>query len=375
MSAPTAIRTVAILGAGAGGCAVAADLTRRGCEVRMFSRSGSSIAPIAARGGVEFEGALGEGLAPVSLASDDIGAVMNEAELVMVVVPTHAHEAMGALLAPHLSAEQILFLTPGHTLTLVPNVLRRHGIERPRHCESGTLPYICRSSAPGRVRITKASEHIVFGVFPARETESIVARIRPLFPAIKPAANILETVFPYTNAIHHPPAALCNVGRIETTHGDYYHYYDGISPSVGRLIDALDRERLRIAAALGARAEPFVDYFHRAGYTTEAARATGLAYEAFHQSEPDRWIRAPASLDHRFFNEDIPYGLVLLTELGRAAGVPTPTADHIVHLSAVATGRDYRALGLTLERLGLAGISRQALLKLLDFGFEGNPSP
>ncbi|MFM9881414.1 MAG: NAD/NADP octopine/nopaline dehydrogenase family protein [Burkholderiales bacterium] len=365
-----AIRTVAILGAGAGGCAVAADLTQRGCTVRMFSRRESSIAPIAMRGGVEYEGALGEGFAAVTIASTDIGRVMQGAELVMLVVPTHAHETMAALLAPHLAPEQILFLAPGHTLTLVPNVLRQSGIEAPRHCESGTLPYICRKSSAIRVRITKASEHIVFGVFPSAETEAIAARIHPLFPAIKPAANILETVFPYTNAIHHPPAALCNVGRIEATQGDYTHYYEGISPSVGRLIDALDRERLAIAAALGARAERFVDYFFRAGYTTEAARASGLAYEAFHQSEPDRWIRAPASLDHRFFHEDVPYGLVLLTELGRAAGVPTPTALHIVHLAGIATGHDYRAEGLTLERLGLTGVGRDALIKLLDFGFK-----
>ncbi len=366
----SALRTVAILGAGAGGCAVAADLTRRGCIVRMFSRGESSIAPIAARGGVEYEGALGEGFAPVSIASDDIGRVMEGAEIVIVAVPTHAHEAIAARLAPHLVSDQILFLTPGHTLTLVPNVLRRAGIAEPRHCESGTLPYICRKSSPVRVRITKASEHIVFGVFPSTDTEAVAARIRPLFPAIKTAANILETVFPYTNAIHHPPAALCNIGRIEATQGDYTHYYDGISPSVGRLIDSLDRERLAIAAALGARAERFVDYFFRAGYTTEAARASGLAYEAFHQSEPDRWIRAPASLDHRFFHEDVPYGLVLLTELGRAAGVPTPTAAHIVHLAGIATGRDYRAEGLTLDRLGLAGLGRDALIKLLDFGFK-----
>ncbi|MFN0304964.1 MAG: 2-dehydropantoate 2-reductase N-terminal domain-containing protein, partial [Burkholderiales bacterium] len=93
----SAIRTVAILGAGAGGCAVAADLTQRGCAVRMFSRRESSIAPIATRGGVEYEGALGEGFAPVSIASDDIGHVMQGAELVMLVVPTHAHEAMATL--------------------------------------------------------------------------------------------------------------------------------------------------------------------------------------------------------------------------------------------------------------------------------------
>ena len=364
---------VAVLGAGAGGCAITVDLVRRGCEIRIASRSDASIAPIAARGGVEHEGVLGEGFAPVALATTDFARAMAGAELVIVAVPTHAHEATAERLAPHLRPEQLLMLAPGHTLTLVPNVLRRHGIAAPRHCETGTLPYICRKASPARVRITKASEHIVFGVFPARDRDPIVERIRPLFPAIKPAANILETVFPYTNAIHHPPAALCNVGRIEATGGDYYHYYDGISPAVGRIIDALDRERLAIAAALGAHAERFVDYFFRAGYTTAAARDSGLAYEVFHQSEPDRWIRAPGSLDHRFFNEDLPYGLVLLTELGRAAGVATPAADQVIQLASIATGKDYRASGLSLARLGLAGLDRDRLMRLLDCGYGEEP--
>jgi opine dehydrogenase len=194
--------------------------------------------------------------------------------------------------------------------------------------------------------------------------------MRPVFPAIKPAVSILETVFPYTNAIHHPPAVVCNVGRIEATGGDYYHYYDGITPSVGRLIDTLDRERLAVAAALGAKADRFVEYFYKAGYTTTAARDAALAYEAFHQSEPDRWIRAPASLDHRFLNEDVPYGLVPLAELGHLAGVPTPTMDHLIHLASVASGRDYRASGLTLARMGVAGVSDQVLHRLLTEGYE-----
>ena len=363
------IRSIAILGAGNGGCAAAADLTQRGFEVRLFSRTPTTIAPIKARGGVEHEGVLGEGMAPVAIATSDAGEAMAGADLVILMVPTHAHESIAAIAGPHLRPDQLLLASPGHTALLIPTVLRRRGIARPRHCETATLPYICRMSAPGRVRITKASHHIVFAAFPARETEAVAARMRPVFPAIKPVASILETVFPYTNAIHHPPATIGNVGRIEATAGEYYHYYDGISPSVGRLIDALDRERSSVAAALGAKAERFIDHFFKAGYTTAAAHETGLAYEAFHQSEPDRWIRAPASLEHRFLDEDIPFGLVPLAELGRLAGVATPTMDHLIHIASVATGKDYREIGLTLARLGLAGLSREQVGRLLHDGF------
>lgn len=370
MANTTPIRTIAILGAGNGGCAAAADLTKRGFEVRLSSRSEERIGPIERRGGVEYEGVLGDGFAPVAVITTDAAEAMAGSDLVILMVPTHAHEAMATIAAPHLKLDQLLLASPGHTGLLIPEVLRRHGVRRPRHAETGTLPYICRMSGPARVRITKASEHLVFGVFPAVDTAAVVERMQPVFPAITPAADILETVFLYTNAIHHPPATICNVGRIEATGGDYYHYSEGITPSVGRLIDVLDRERLAVAAALGARVERFIEYFYKAGYTTTGARDSGLAYEAFHQSEPDRWIKAPATLDHRFLNEDIPYGLVPLAELGRLAGVPTPTMDHLIHLACLASGKDHRTSGLTLERMGLAGLSRQALSRRLMEGYE-----
>jgi opine dehydrogenase len=360
---------VAVLGAGNGGCAVAADLGRRGFAVRLWSRSGERLAPIRERGGVAYTGVLGEGFTPVAVVTTEAAEALAGAELVVLAAPTSAHETLAALAAPHLGPGQLLLATPGHTLTLIPTVLRRHGVRRPVVAETGTLPYICRMAGPATVRITVAARHLAFAAFPARETERARARVARAYPAVQPVPSVLDTVFLYGNAIHHPPATLLNAGRIEATGGDYHHYHDGITPAVGRLIDRLDEERRAVAAALGVETPRFVDHFFRMGYTTAAARDTGLAYEAFHQSEPDRWIRAPASLAHRFLDEDVPFGLVPLAELGRFAGVATPGMDHLIQLASVATGTPYRARGLTLPRMGLAGTTREALQRVLTDGF------
>jgi opine dehydrogenase len=357
------------MGAGAGGCAAAADLGRRGFQVRLCGRTPGKLTPLVERGGVEYAGEWGEGFAPIPLVTTDVGEALAGAGLVVLMGPTHAHEAMAAAVAPHLRPEQVLVAAPGHTLLLVPETLRRHGVRQPVTCETGTLPYICRLEGPARVRVTRVARRLAFAAFPARETERLRGAVAPAFPAVYPVPTVLDTVFLYMNAIHHPPATLLNAGRIEATGGDYCHYHDGITPAVGRLIDRLDGERRAVAAALGVATPPFVEQFHRMGYTTDAARATGLAYEAFHQSEPDRWIRAPASLAHRFLEEDVPFGLVPLAELGRLAGVPTPGMEHLIHLAATATGQDFRARGLTLPRMGLAGVTRQRLARLLADGF------
>ena len=361
---------IAIIGAGHGGCAAAGDFGRQGFRVRLWSRSDHTLAHLRHRGGIELSGEPGEHFVPIPLITNDIGEAVRGARVVMLCVPTQAHGEIAARLAPCLEQGQIVLAAPGHTVLLIPNVLRANGVVRPVVAETATLPYICRMDGPGRIRINRRARALPFAVFPGREMGRVRPVIERFLPAVRPVKNILATVFPYGNAIHHPPATLCNAGRIEATRGDYYHYYDGITPAVGRLIDTLDEERRAVGAALGIDVVPFVENFFRMGYTTEAARDAGIAYEAFHQSGPDRMIRAPGSLDHRFLNEDVPFGLVPLSGLGRFAGVPTPSMDHMIHLASVATGTDFRANGLTLERMGLAGLDRDALTNLLENGFE-----
>jgi opine dehydrogenase len=364
------ISSVAIVGAGNGGCAAAVELTQLGVEVRLCGRSAATIAPLQAKGGVEHEGALGEGFASIPIITTDTGEAMRGADGVIVMGPTQAHVAMAQAIAPHLKPEQVLFAAPGHTLTLLAHTLREAGHARPVTCETSTLPYICRKVTAERVKISRRAGRLKFAAFPAAQTDELAERLKPLFPAIAPVASLLDTVFPYTNAIHHPPAMLCNLGRIESTGGDYHHYYDGITPSVGRIIDALDDERCKLAAAFGCVVDSLPEYFFELGYTDEHGRSGGTAYATFHNSEPNRWIRAPASVDHRFFDEDVPYGLVPLTELGRLAGIAMPACHAVIALASIATGHDYAQAGLTLQRMGIAGLTVAELQALLAHGYD-----
>lgn len=365
----SSIRTVAIIGAGNGGCAAAVDLMQRGFDVRLYGRSVTTVAPLQARGGIAHEGVLGDGFTDVPLITTEPADAMRGADAVILMGPTQAHVSMAKTVAPHLHPEQILFAAPGHTLTLLPYTLRQHGHTEPVTCESATLPYICRKVADDRIRISRKAAVMRFAAFPATRTAELAARLQPLFPAISPVPTLLDTVFPYTNAIHHPAALLCNIGRVESTGGDFYHYYEGITPSVGRIIDALDGERRTLAAAFGCHVDSLADYFFQIGYTNDAGRDGGTAYSTFHYSEPNRWIKAPSSIDHRFFNEDIPYGLVLLTELAALAGVPMPTADAVIALASIAAGKSYRETGLTLEKMGISGFSVERLRALLERGY------
>ena len=363
------IHNVAILGAGNGGLAATVDLTIRGFSVGLWSRSIETLRPIQMRGGIEYSGVFGEGFIEPTLVTKDLGEVLFEAELVIIMLPTSAHFEIGESLAPFLTKEQTVLLAPGHTLTILPAALHAGGVISPEFCEVGTLPYICRKDEYAHVKISKCSDYLPFAAFPINRTDEMFSLVQKVFPKIHALASPLGTVFTYMNAIHHPPATICNAGRIENTDGDFFHYFEGITPSVGHLIDYFDTERRAVAMALGVETKTFVDHFHKMGYTTDEARETGLAYEAFQQSVPDRFIKAPKSLDHRFLDEDIPYGLVLLSELASLAGIKTPSIDAMIHLAEVCTGKPYSIEGLTLERLGLKDKNVDDLKHILNNGF------
>src|SRR5262249_25537150 len=151
------------------------------------------------------------------------------ADLVLIMAPTHAHEDVAKTIAPHIAPEQLVMAAPGHTLLLIPNAIRKAGGQLGTYCDSSSLPFICRKSSPSRIRITRVAQILYFAAFPGEQVDAVAERVRPVLPNIQPRPSLLHTVFPYTNAIHHPPALLLNVGRVESTAGDYHHYYDGIT--------------------------------------------------------------------------------------------------------------------------------------------------
>jgi opine dehydrogenase len=294
------------------------------------------------------------------------------ADLIMLVVPSIAHETYARALAPLIDDGQPILLNPGHTgggLHFL-HELRLAGYRGAvRSCETVTLTYITRMEGPATVNIYSYTNRLRFAALPGRHGDALFALIKPLYPNIVAATSVLETGLGNLNAIFHPPGMMMNAGWLERTGGDFLFYREGFTPAVGRVAAAVDAERMAVARALGVPAIPFLDIFYQAGLTTEAARDSGDIARACEESEPNRTIKAPPRLDHRYIHEDIGYGLVPMAALGRLAGVATPAMDALVTLASLALGIDFARDGLTLERLGLAGKSPSELAR---YAYEGD---
>src|ERR1700712_3597156 len=103
------IETVAVLGAGHGGHAAAADLVQRGFNVRLHARNEKNLSAIRRQGGIVMRG-IHDGVAPLTQITTDIAEAVDGADVIMLVVPSVAHQSYARMLAPILRPEQILFL-------------------------------------------------------------------------------------------------------------------------------------------------------------------------------------------------------------------------------------------------------------------------
>jgi opine dehydrogenase len=368
-----AIRKVAVLGAGHGGCAAAADLAHRGFGVSLYTRSRVRLEPIIQQGGLRMTGAAGEAFVPLPLVTDDLAAAVAGAEVLLVTVPLSAHPFYARALAPLVRPEQVIVLNPGHMgggLYIAHEIYRLSGRYGLRLCEFATLTYGCRMKGPAWINIYLITRNLLFAAFPGKFQSQLYEAVKPLYPEIVPAKNILETGFLDINAIEHPPQILCNAGWVEHTAGEYLFYYEGTTPSVGQVIDAVDRERIAVAAAARVPTKPFVQYFYESGYTTAGAAQTGTAYAALQESAPNRWIKGPKNLDHRYVHEDVGWGLVPWSEIGRVLGVCTPVMDALITLASVMNEIDYRREGLTLAKMGLEGKDITSLERYLYEGIS-----
>jgi opine dehydrogenase len=152
-----------------------------------------------------------------------------------------------------------------------------------------------------------------------------------------------------------------NAALIERTKGDFPFYEEGVTPAVGRLIEAIDQERIAIGQGLGIEVFPEPETGQRQGYMNETTYYRGYA-----EAPGFRGIKAQKSLNHRYLNEDVGYGLVFWQQLGEQIGVDTPNIAAVIQVASTLMGRDYLAEApRTMKTLGLSGYSVDELGQLL----------
>ena len=204
---------------------------------------------------------------------------------------------------------------------------------------------------------------------PGNRIAAVFPLLSQLFPQAVAAPNILRTGFTNANAMLHVANCVANAGRIEN--GESYKFYaKGVTPAVARLYDAINAERVAVAAALGASVPTLSDWFDRVYGVREATLDETCRRLTYSSDGPYQATGTPKSLDHKFITEDVPTGLIPMSALGAAAGVSTPAIDALVEVVRSMTGKDFAEEARTLERLGLSGMDGPQICRVVEQGFS-----
>ncbi|MEI2384436.1 NAD/NADP octopine/nopaline dehydrogenase family protein [Breoghania sp. JC706] len=356
---------IAVLGGGNGSYAAAADLSDAGHEVRFWRRDADGFRSLLETKTIRLRDAEGTRDVALALPTLDIGEAVRGADLIVVPTPAFAQADIAALLAPHLSDGQVIFLPPGTFGSYVMmKVLRDKGCAAEvMIAETGTLPWLARKHGADEVAITTRASRLPTGVMPARLTDKAIAVISEAFPqAIEPIEDALSGALMNAGPIIHPPLIFMNAGPIE--HFDRWDIHnEGTQPSIRRVHDALDGERIAVREALGYGAPHFPLADH---YETSNWMYGNLAHDKLVDSGD--WHEKLDFSTHRYLQEDTRMGLSFLVSVGEWAGVPVPVAAGLLAIASAVAGDDFRTSGRTLKTLGLDGMSRADMTVLLGQG-------
>ena len=171
------------------------------------------------------------------------------------------------------------------------------------------------------------------------------------------AAGIFQTTLQNGNPVIQPAVTLLDAVLIERTGGDFMFYEEGVTEAVGRVMQAVDDERLAIAQALGVAIVAEPDLGVRQGYMVEPSYSTGYS-----TALGFRGIKAHNELHHRYLTEGVGYSMVVLTDLARHVSVSALTMDAVIGIASVVAGEDFAAEHA--RTMGLSGLTREQLAAL-----------
>ena len=357
---------IAVIGAGNGGTAIAGYLSSCGVSVNLCDLFPQYLDGIRAAGGIELTEGGQTKRYGLNMITDCVAEAILGVRLIMVVTPSFTHRMIAESCADTLSSGQVVILNPGRTGGALEflSVIRNKGCTSDvTIAEAQTLIYSCRKTGPASVEIYGVKKEVSLGAFPSNRTDDVLSLLKPYYPQFVPAKNCLETSLSNIGALFHPTPVLLNIGRIENDNNGFRYYWDGITPSVAKLVAKIDHERSAVAQAYGVQIQSAEEWLKNS-YETHGDDL----YELIQNNPAYADIKAPRTIEARYVTEDVPMSLVPISELGKIAGVPTPNIDAVIQLTSTIYCRDFRAEGRNAEKLGISGMNNEQVAHYFETG-------
>jgi len=368
---------IGILGGGNGAFITAADLTLRGfnvniCEVPKFEKN-ITLAKKRQEIKLEIKGnpGLKGGIAKLNKVTTDIKEAIEDRDIIFVIVPAFAQKVFAEIGADFFNPNQLVVLEPGNFGGSIEfaNILISKGVKiLPTLVESECMIYSGFKNDSGSVWVSGYKDGMKIAAYPGKFTDKALAALKEIYPKLERTNNILETGLSNINTVLHAPILALNAGWAEQPGVKFQFYWQGCTETVGRVVETIEQERIEIGKAIGVNLTPSRDillkwYGHQGASGDNIAEVcrTNLAY---------KWDYAPNTMKHRFFMEDIPYGMIPMEEVGKLVNVRTPLITAVIEIGSLLANEKFRAIARNFEKLGLQGLNKEKLLEKMYTGGE-----
>ena len=392
---------VAVLGGGSVGRTCAADCKLAGNTVRLFD-----IQPFAEKSlkylektGVTLVGTPKNkygfsrlGNAKFDMVTDDMAKAVDGVKLILVCIPSVAHEAFFEQLAPLLKDGQIVHIIPDNYGSLRLRKKLRETGSRAKVIIGGwsSAPYGTRIVTEGGVPTPE--QYLVYraitlrgAALPDADSDDLLESTRYLgcFDSITQGdgpvkgKTVLDIGFSNVNPVIHVPGTVLgasvmeNFGRIYGGHDRFQYsiYSHAFCPSLSEVQVAFYEEETALAEAIGVDLAryPREDFFSRASILGPEYMGEGCIIP-FEEQWPTGFTTGPFTIQNRYITEDVPVGCHVYHELGKKFGIVTPVIDSMITIASVMTGQDFYKTGVKLEDLGIGHLDKDQLLKYLNEG-------
>ncbi|MDJ0631287.1 MAG: NAD/NADP octopine/nopaline dehydrogenase family protein [Rhodobacter sp.] len=356
---------IGIAGAGSIAFGTAALLKDNGHDTMLWSPSGAGTKALAGGRPLAATGGLEVGFSPRIASS--AAQLASENDILLIALPAYGHKAVMDALAAYIGPRHRVIISSHASLgaLYLGDLLATRGVSVPITAW-GTTAVTARRLSPSEVRVNTVRKLVDLCTVPDAASHTEHALCQRLFgDRFQPRDGLLAISLSNLNPQNHMGIALGNMTRMER--GETWSQGQNVTPNVGRLLEALDAERLAIAGALGLEVRTIFEHFHLSFHVPVAS-----------VSEMNQEMHAagnggtgPATADSRYVTEDVPYGLALTAALGRMTGQPAVLHEAGIGIFSAMYGRDFMAENtllnaIDLERYTLDDLRKAARTGLLE---------
>lgn len=288
---------------------------------------------------VEFEG--------VSFSLNDIPECR---EIAIAITPSHFEQVFPIVISKLKKGMKIHFFPASFGAMIFTAMLKKEGINPADFVitESVSYPYVCAMKDSCELLAQSKKQELRVSVFPQEKSKETIDELNKVFGIFESAKNFLETSLDNMNMSLHPLPVLLNLGAMESQN-PFRHYIDGVTPSVGALMDKLDAERMKIGEALGLKLSSALEQLKK--YYGDNDSSNLYQYVA---SEKGPYTRVGKfNLSSRYVQEDIPYLLVPAIAIADDLNIDVPAMKLCVELANSVLNTDFYKTGFNKTAIGL----------------------